>query len=294
MALGVAPSASAGAPAGSQYRSLWGKHVYPLVSQVKHTSGAISIPLLGAGVGPMTYGGGPIQRSPKVFVVFWGWHGNDPAGVANYLKSFLGGVGGSGWANIQTQYSGTGQGFITNPGGQLAGTWNDDTSGPGVVTTDGEIAAEGVKAAQHFGYSADADYFVATPTGTGTAGFKTSYCAYHGAVASGMGPVAFTYLPYIPDAGANCGKNFVNGGSAGLLDGVSIVGGHEYAEAVTDPQPSSGWTDLTGQETGDKCAWINSGTGASQNINLGTGRFAVQTLYSNAAGLLGGCVISYP
>src|SRR5581483_5726673 len=48
-------------------------------------------------------------------------------------------------------------------------------------------------------------------------------------------------IPYQTDAGANCGQNFVNSGSAGLLDGVSIVGGHEFAEAATDPNPGLGW-----------------------------------------------------
>jgi len=32
-------------------------------------------------------------------------------------------------------------------------------------------------------------------------------------------------MPYVTDLGASCGENFVNGGSAGLLDGFSIVNG---------------------------------------------------------------------
>lgn len=102
--------------------------------------------------------------------------------------------------------------------------------------------------------------------------------------------IAFTDLPYMTDAGASCGQNFVNSGSAGTLDGVSIVSGHEYAEAMTDPQPSTGWVDVNGQENGDKCAWIAPGTpGGSADITLLTGTFAVQSLWSNA---VDGCVIS--
>ena len=69
--------------------------------------------------------------------------------------------------------------------------------------------------------------------------------------------VAFTNMPYVPDAGASCGANFVNSGAAGTLDGVTIVGGHEYAETITDQFPAGGWTDSVGNENGDKCAWIS-------------------------------------
>jgi serine protease len=81
--------------------------------------------------------------------------------------------------------------------------------------------------------------------------------------------------------------NFVNGTSDSF--------GHEYAEAATDPFPSSGWTMGTGQENGDTCAWIASDQGASQNVTLGANYYAVQSLWSNAFNAsAGGCVISYP
>ena len=68
------------------------------------------------------------------------------------------------------------------------------------------------------------------------------------------------------------------------LDGFSIVGGHEYAEAVTDPEPSSGWVASDGEEIGDLCAWQNLIA-----LSLSTGSFAVQPLWSNNAG---GCATS--
>ena len=43
------------------------------------------------------------------------------------------------------------------------------------------------------------------------------------------------------DVGAACGQNSVNQGQAGVYDGLSILSGHEYAEAITDPFPASGW-----------------------------------------------------
>jgi serine protease len=81
--------------------------------------------------------------------------------------------------------------------------------------------------------------------------------------------------------GSSCGANFVNAGSGGVTDGVTIVEGHEYAETVTDQFPAGGWTDLTGYENGDKCAWISSGQGAAQDITLSTGSYPVQSTWAN-------------
>ena len=109
------------------------------------------------------------------------------------------------------------------------------------------------------------------------------------------GPVAFTNMPYVTDMGASCGENFVNAGSAGLLDGVTIVGGHEYAETLTDHFPAGGWIDSAGYENGDKCAWISSGQGASADLALGSGTFAVQSTWANDFnGGAGGCELSHP
>jgi serine protease len=106
------------------------------------------------------------------------------------------------------------------------------------------------------------------------------------------GYLAYTNLPYITDAGASCGANF-NG--LGSKAGITIVGGHEMAETVTDQFPNGGWLDGSGAENGDKCAWIGSGQGASATVTLSTGAFPVQSLWSNAFNSgAGGCVLAYP
>jgi serine protease len=259
-----------------------------------------------AGVGtPMSSGGGAVQTSPTVYIVFWGWNGRDPSGQATYQQNFFNGVGGSQWAASQTQYCenttllglscGSGP-FVGNPAGVLKGTWSDNTNAVPANPDDAAIQAEAVRAAAHFGNTTAASngstqYIVDTPQGNSTSGFATSWCAYHGMASSSYGGLAYTDFPYITDAGQGCGQNFVNSGSAGLLDGVSIVGGHEYAETITDPNPPNGWTDFVGAETGDKCAWISLGPGASTNVTLSSGTFAVQSLWSNSANAgAGGCV----
>jgi serine protease len=228
----------------------------------------------------LNYNGGPVEVKAQVFVVFWGFTGSgDPSGEKKYLTAFLNGVGGSKWMNIDHQYyelSG-GKKFIVNGASQLKGTWVDKSVVPS-SPTDAQIQAEAAKAVTHFGFNKDASYVVATPHNHNTGGFGSSFCAYHGATSTSKGIASYTNLPYMTDAGSNCGQNFINGGIKGKLDGVSIVEGHEYAESQTDPQPISGWYNNSYGEIGDLCAWLKPPAG---DITLSTGKFAVQGLFDN-------------
>lgn len=254
-------------------------------------------------------GGVGVQTAPALYLVTWGWT-SDPSGEEAYLRSFLGGVGGSAWNNSVTQYcqnvptgtvfcsSASGAVYAGNPAGTLVGVW-DDPSAPPSHPSQSQLAQEAVNAAAHFGNTAsganaNAQYVIATAHGKSSSGFGVQYCAWHSSTTSAYGTLAYTNLPYIPDAGGACGQSFVNSGSAGLLDGVSIVAGHEMAETETDPFPNGGWLDGNGGENADKCAWISSGQGAAADVTLSTGTFAVQALWSNAFnGGAGGCVTAF-
>ena len=240
-------------------------------------------------VSNLVYNGGPVQHSPKVYLVFWGWSSSsdtthDPDGMASYLVNFFNALGGSNLGNVQTQYYDNTNGNITNPHPELAGTWYDSSSLPPTTYTESNIQSEANKAVSHFGYSADADYFIVTPHNYTTSGFGSQWCAFHNSMSGGSGPIAYTDFPYVPDAGSGCGVGNVN--SPGTLDGASIVGGHEAIETITDPGAGNGWLDSAGSEIGDKCAWTND-----QNVSLyGGASFAVQPEWSNAAS---GCAFSY-
>ena len=230
----------------------------------------------------LVYGGGPIQPNPNVYVVFWGklWNGKgDPKQVKPYLLSFLSGLNGSQWTSVLTQYYGPSGTFINNDTA-LAGQYVDTAHQPPLHPTDGQIQAEAAVAAAHFGdYSVNASYVVVMPHGHNPTAFGNQYCAYHSAQSQHGSLIAWTNLPYIPDAGPNCGAGSVN--SPGTLDGVTIVEGHEQGETETDPQPTSGWDGPLG-EIGDACAWQGL-----QNTSFSTGTFPTQPLWSNSAG---GCV----
>lgn len=236
--------------------------------------------------GNLLYHGGPVQTSPKIYVVYWGsaWNGSgDPNGLKTLLPKWYTAMGGSKWLNSTTQYTQNGGAHVGNPAGQYSGSYVDTSSSPPSRPTQSQLAAEAAKAAAHFGnYTTSASYIVALPHGIVPSGFKTQYCAWHSSTAASGGTIAYTNLPYLPDAGSSCGSGSVN--SPGTNDGVSIVSGHEQGETATDPQPNSGWLDSSGAENGDKCAWTN----LINNPNAGG--YPTQPLWSNSNN---GCVQSY-
>ena len=261
---------------------------------------------------PLTYQGGAVEVTPVVYIDFWGsqWAsgfstgGYTSAQAQTYVQDFFGNVGGSSWDAIDTQYCqgvavgtvncGSAGTHITNPAGQLKGVVTHSVSLPRRISQSA-IANEAVwLMGQTGGYTANATYMVFTPSGHSMNGFGTQWCAWHSVTSSGGNQVAYAYMPYQPDAGTSCGEHFVNASNSsygnGYFDGFSIVGGHEYAEAMTDPHPSSGsygWEDSSGNENGDKCAWASNST----NITLGSHFYAVQPIWSNASL---SCVTTYP
>ena len=249
----------------------------------------------------------------------------DPSNAAPYIQAWIKGLGTNGelWSGVMTQYCDgsqvavgatscpSGAPHVGYPSGALAGIWYDNSAASPSQASGKQLAAEAVKAAGHFGNTTQASnryaqYVILSPTGTHPDGFNTpggGFCAWHdyngdttlsggGAAPSPYGDIAFTNMPYVADLGASCGANFVSNS----LDGYSIVGGHEYAETLTDQNPAGGWVNntgssFTGQENGDECAWISSGQGAAALVAFSTGSFAMQSTWSNDTNR---CDISHP
>jgi hypothetical protein len=248
----------------------------------------------------------------------------DPSGEAPYVQKLMKGLGTSNelWSGVMTQYcegvpAGTqicpasSTSHVAYPsGGAYAGVWVDESTASPSTASGHQLGVEAVNAAAHFGNTTAAanrnsQYVIISPHGTNPDNWRTNgFCAWHdyngdstltgGPVSSPYGDIAFTNLPYITDAGSSCGQNFVN--SNGTLDGVSIVEGHEYAETITDQNPAGGYTDSSGNENGDKCAWINPGTsGGSFDLTTSTGTFAMQTTWANDGNNNNGtCEASHP
>ncbi len=305
---GIAATASAQTTAATAEQGVC-SHVH-CMGTVQHKSHLCTVGCVGAsGSGQLAFNGGTVETAPAgIYLVFWGsqWNNNDPSGEAATLQNFFNGTGGSSWNNTVTQYcqgvpAGTmycnGSGMpVGNNTGMLRGVWYDNAGPAPSSPTQSDLAAEAVRAAAHWGNTTatanlDVQYAIETATGNSSSGFGTQYCAWHSSTSSSSGNIAYTNAPYITDAGGSCGANF-NG--LGANAGITIVGGHEYAETETDPFPNTGWLDSSNAEIGDKCAWISSGQGAAANVSFSTGTFPVQSLWSNAfANDAGGCVLTY-
>jgi hypothetical protein len=247
---------------------------------------------------PVTWQGGPVQHTPHVYLLLWGpnWQtdSNQEASAA-YLGNFFSGLGNAqpadNWSTVTSQYA-DGTGAPGFSGLVYEGAFND-TGTPPTGATAAQIAAEADTFVQNNSITdtTDAQIVVATQSGTCPKGFAGSkcptstnpYCAYHG---DSLAP--YINLPYLPDAGAGCAEDFVNPAPGGNNDGFSLIGGEEYADTITDPLGTAWFDTSTFAEAGDQCAAIPPGSpGGAFNLTLATGTFAMEDLWSNAAG---GCV----
>jgi serine protease len=273
----------------------------------------------------LTYGGGPVQHTPHVYLVLWGpkWGTSTYTAAKNYLTSFFTDLGQPSdyWSTTVQQYSDK-TGHATFGRSLLAGTYWDNHT-PEKNVSNGNLVTEAADAVQWLKITdtKDADVVIAAQQGTcflapsGDITFAgnpatcaqpsptSGYCAFHDWDVSSTNSSIFlpwVNLPYQPDAGAGCGQGFIN--NPGTNDGYSITGGHEVMEAITDPI-GTGWVDnadgTSGGEVADKCAWGGQLWGDSDpygNVKIGPGTFAMQSLWSNAAGthcvLNGGLALS--
>ena len=318
--LGAAGAGSASGPIDAKH-FFWGSGQDPA-----GTANAVANNIIyhGGNAGPDAIG---VQTTPAVYLVYWGaeWAAGfttpDTDGklyssktLQGYLNSFMANLGGSKWADVQTQYcrnvpAGStscagvaGAQYVTNPKHQLKGVWTDPTPVPDEIIAygmaqnlvDDPIAMEAQRAAAHFTYDPNATYIIMTPPRPVATG-QPAYCGYHSQTTSlnGIGNpfrIEYAFIPWQntdwPGLGQGCGLHNVNATSNafgnGIFDSWSIVVGHEYSEAVTDPDNffgvQDGWNDDQTSENADKCAWTET-----QNITLGGHQYAVQPTWSNEA-----------
>jgi len=309
--LGAGPAWAAGPPPA--WTGTGRPHVMRPMGSVPEARPGVAAAAATNGSGPLAYGSGPVQERPTVYLDFWGSRWTDGtrdaggftgAAAQSYIQAFVRDLAGSPWFDTQTQYCqgaaagattcGAGTTHVGQPSPTVL-TWNDAATTP--APTDAGIAAEAERARFHFGLVADVDATVIVLTPTGQSSFQTDggqlFCGYH----SYTTDVVYSYIPWMPDAGAACGRNLVNPADDafghGHFDGFSIVVGHEVVEAATDPlpfailvpagQPTFGWLDSTGLESADKCEHLAGWPSTSVAFGAGAGNlFAVQPLWSNS------------
>lgn len=160
---------------------------------------------------PLTYGGGPVQHSPHVYLLLWGpkWQTCSPTCGADYdyLSSLYHGLGVTAqdsWSTVTSQY-GDGSGHPAFSGTVFVNAYQDASAPPNPVIQDA-LAAEADSLISTAGITdlADAQVVVAAQPGTcfsdgfaGNCGAPDNsgiYCAWHSYTSSNL-PL---YQPALP------------------------------------------------------------------------------------------------
>jgi hypothetical protein len=203
----------------------------------------------GVGTPPLTYHGGPVQQEPFVHLIYWGSNWGSYTYAQNEVNAIVGGLNGSAYQGILTQYAGPPQTYtgLTVP----SATWIDNSVAAPVNVNNASLAAEVAYAINQTGWTRtpDAQFMVLTPPGTTYAsGFDTGFCGYHTYDSYGT---VFSFVPYAYGPFTGC-ENYGPGDDADYA--LSFVASHEYAESANDPQLNA-WYTSDDYEIGDLCAY---------------------------------------
>jgi hypothetical protein len=220
----------------------------------------------------MTYHGGGVLITDKTEAIFWGTSWSTYTGDKIMgLDAFLSGFGGSNYVGLSTEY-GNSTTSITRSSTYLGHVVDPSAAPPRAINVSGAVA----EACKMTGNNPDpsALYLIYTDTGAG----HVSYCAWHsyGNCSNGA-PIQVAYMPNI-DGIAGCDPLDAWTTHSEGLAALANVTAHELSETITDPQLSA-WYDSSGNEIGDKCAWVFNAPVLLEN---GT-TWKLQMEWSNAA-----------
>ncbi len=267
------------------------KHVLPTVDHVRRAQvGAV----VDQGNGILYHGGSVMTSTHNTAYFIWygNWANNTaPAILENFMKH----LGGSPYFNINTTYTNRAGTPITNAvkfGGSITDNYSQGTTlDDNAIQTIVSNAVTGGKLPK----SANAIYFVLTSADVmESSGFCSQYCGWHY-----YGTISGTRLKYSfignPDqCPTSCAVQTTSPNNNAGADGMASIIAHELEETVTDPYVSA-WSDSSGEENGDKCAWTfgtesSASNGAQYNVTLGGMNYLIQQNWVNANG--GSCAMS--
>ncbi len=197
----------------------------------------------------LTYNGGALLTKVQVFTVFWGtkWSSASGAAIMKRLNKFFQDILVSPAIDQLAEYSVAGQ---TIGHGAFIGTKVVTAQAPVGSVTDSTIRKRlkaWIAAKTVPKNTPNTLYFIYLDPGIVSimGGSKScqSYCGYH----NNTGAVYYAVMPYPTCAGCL--------GGMAAFDALTGTSSHELCEAITDPQPGSGWYDNVNGEIGDICAW---------------------------------------
>lgn len=222
----------------------------------------------------LTWHTGPVMHSTRVIPVYWGssWSNSTFKGdKVTGLDTFYSGVGGTGYAHTNSEYTDA-SGNVNTTDISKAANVTDTSATPSGAPSTSQVLSEVAKVT---GGSpvVNAYYPVYSDQPRGSAG----YCAWHSSGTINGIRVQFGFFFNLDgDPGCDPGSPGSLGHSQGLA-ALANVSGHELSEMLTDPQLNA-WYDQRGSENADKCAWTFSGF-----VSIGGQNWMIQGNWSNAA-----------
>lgn len=225
---------------------------------------------------PLLYHGGPVLATSKTYAIWWGTPTQFPSDARTGIESLLNGFGGSNYLAIANEYmlgATANSSFVQS----LVDTSAPPAHSPSTNAIVGEVAK--VLKASGIAPQTNAVYLVYTSNFP-----HANFCAWHSAGTINGTTVQVGYMPNSSnvagcDPGNLYGSNSYSEGTRSLADSTA----HEFMESTTDPVPLSGWADKNGQEIGDKCNFVYSGTVTLANHST----WQLQEEWSDK---VGGCV----
>jgi hypothetical protein len=251
--------------------------------------------LSSAGVIDTTYGGGPVIPNVHPIAVFWGVSVFPVITV--YIPGFYAALANSPYIDWLSEYNTPTQPIAR---GSFLGAFFIAPSISATTVSDDQVGTE-LAAQADSGVlpvpDANTLYMVHFPPGvtiTQTASDGTVYrscvdfCAFHTSTTKTIrgqsNTFAFAVIPDLSGPGCAPAPPPQRGcGDRSLFDNTTNTASHELIEAITDPQPVSGWDSELNGEIGELCSFALSGDGAYAPLLAPGGPYVVQRGYSHFA-----------
>jgi hypothetical protein len=235
----------------------------------------------------MNYGGGPLLTgNVNIYYIYYG------TGFAtsdkNYLENLVSGISSHPYFESEMTFystSGSTKNYIQGPVTYVKGVDDNYSHGKSLADADIQTIVTDHIQSGDFPLDTNAVYYVLTASDVQeTSGFCSQYCGWHNNFAYQGKDIKFAFIGNPANCLAGCSPDNVNtspNGNPGV-DAMASIITHELMEAMSDPDPSSGWTDSAGNENADKCAYVygkelvDKATNSKYNTQIGNYKYLIQ------------------
>ena len=230
-------------------------------------------------------GGAVLLGTTRVYYI---WYGSWDASSIGILTNLASHIGGSQYFYINTGYF-DGSGASVSNSVSFSGSANDSYS-RGSSLNDNDIWLI-VSHALSNGLPIDSNgvYFVLTSGDVQVSGFGSSFCGWHSQQTYNNTKIQYAFVGNpAPSQMSGCAQQTVSPNANPGADAMANIVAHELEESVTDPGGDA-WSDSSGNENADKCAWTfgltyTAAGNSKANMSLGGKDYLIQQDWVNGGG----------